>query len=180
MCAMALLGLAPLMAQDMTVTIADGVTVNPNMPFVNSNAKGWSQSIYTASMINLPAGGQITAIAYECAQLPTTAWEQPQVTIYMANTTMTAASSKTDWLQADTMTQVYSGTNAEATALGWHTITLTTPFEYTGGNLAIVVSKNGTAAVSALRYKVYNGDPAVTGSALHITATNTQPTGNGV
>ena len=180
MCAMALLGLAPLMAQDMTVTIADGATVNPNMPFVNSNAKGWSQSIYTASMINLPAGGQITAIAYECAQLPTTAWEQPQVTIYMANTSMTAAGSKTDWLQADTMTQVYSGTNAEATELGWHTITLTTPFEYTGGNLAIVVSKNGTAAVTALRYKVHNGDPAVTGSALHITATNTQPTGNGV
>ncbi len=179
MCALALLGLAPLKAQEMTVTIADGTTITPAMPFVNSNAKGWSQSIYTASMINLPSGGQITAIAYECAQLPTTDWTQPEVTIYMANTSMTAASSRTDWLQASTMTQVYNGTNAEATALGWHTITLTTPFEYTGGNLAIVVSKNGTAAVSALRYKTYSTDPAVTGSALYITGTNTQPTGNG-
>ena len=177
-CTLALMGLVPLKAQEMVVAIDGGATATPSMPFVNNNANGWSQSIYTASMINLPAGGTITAIAYECGQVPTTAWNQPQVTIYMANTSMTAAANNNDWLQASTMTQVYSGTNAEATAVGWHTITLSTPFEYTGGNLAIVISKNGATGTN-LRYKTYNGDPAVSGSALFKTGTSTQPTTTG-
>lgn len=161
-------------AQQYTITIDEGTVSAPTMPFVNSNAKGWSQTIYPAANLDFSVGGTITKIAYQCSQVAASAVTR-DVTIYMVNTAKSVASSNTDWIAVTSSDIVYHNASlTQPTATGWFEITLDTPFEYTGGNLAIIISSDGSAAATAQRYYV-NSTLFASGASLFKSGTSTLP-----
>ncbi|MBP3762576.1 MAG: fibronectin type III domain-containing protein [Bacteroidales bacterium] len=138
------------------VTIGTGATANANTPFGNSKAKAWTQSIYNASNFDLPAGGVISAIAFQSKAVPAT-FVAPNITIYMGTTTMDVTSTKSDWVPMSDLTEVYSGNEAQPLAAGWHTIELDTPYDYNGmENLVIAVLRDGASASSSMNYGFTN------------------------
>lgn len=163
------------------IEIDDGTVLNnPNMPFANGNADGWTQSIYPAAMINAPAGGTISAISFNCVQTPGSIATK-HTTIYMVNTSKTIATSQSDWIAVSASDKVYENNSfQQPTTTGWFTITLDNPFTYTGGNLAIIVSNDGTAATLTQRYKVYAvADGVTSGASLFKLGATTLPSTNG-
>ena len=99
---------------------------------IHSNwEKSFSEVIYLASELQ---PGVITSISYQyAAESPL---NDPSPIIYMAEVSRSSFSSSTDY-ETNNLTQVYSGA-AVTYNQGWVTITLTTPFTYTGsGNLLV-------------------------------------------
>lgn len=116
---------------------------------------GWQvipASVLSASGVS--TGANITSIAWEKGSVATmAAGRDATMIIRMKNSSATAASLTADWTTVTTgMTQVYSNANTvpPATA-GYWTLTLSAPFNYTGGALEIAVEwtiNTGTGSVS--------------------------------
>ena len=101
----------------------------------------YSQSIYLASEIN--ASGLITSIEwyYDGPGVSLLTNSSP-ITIYLAQTTKSVFTSLTDYIGYNGLTEVYVGP-ISASAPGWVTLQLTTPFQYDGiNNLAVAVVEN--------------------------------------
>ena len=115
-----------------TVTVGDENSALSNYGPVYSYYKNsFSEVVYLSSELQ---AGTIISISYQYAASEPLL--DPTPTIYMAEVSRTAFSSSTDWETA-TMTQVYSG-GSVTYSQGWVTISLTTPFEYSGtGNLVV-------------------------------------------
>lgn len=162
-----------------TVTSIEGTIAVPTVPFINTNADGWSQTIYTSDMIGgYTNGGTIYSISYNLSMAFATIGTQ-DVYIYMANTSKTKHNNNSDWVAIADLTQVYHNASfQQPTATGWFTITLDTPFEYTGGSLLICVAKDGTAAYANERYLSFNkvGTVTTTNASLFKTGVTTAPT----
>ncbi len=110
------------------------------------------QTIYRAEYLELPFGGTITDVAFNCGQLQSS-FSAPAVSIYMANTDrVPIMANKANWVSLDSLTLVYSGSGAQPTVTGWHNIHLDNAFAYDGSNLAIVVVRNGASASTNQRY----------------------------
>ena len=130
-------------SQGNDVTIGSGTSSTENVP-TNSNKKySLSQQIYSANVIG--GAGTITAVSFKvsnsCSATRT-------LEIYLAHTTKSSFSSKTEWVKQATTAKVFSGSVAFA-ASGWTTITLDTPFEYDGtSNLLLTVDDNTSSAIS--------------------------------
>jgi hypothetical protein len=95
---------------------------------------------YTAEADIFPSSsltyGTVTKIAYD--QISGSQSNVP-VKIYMMNTSATAFSSGSSWSSVISgATLVFSG-NVSFTSSGWKTITLTTPFNYSSGNLQVMI-----------------------------------------
>ena len=123
-----------------TVTVGDENSAITGYGPVNSFFNNsFSEVVYLSSELQ---AGTIISISYQYAASEPLL--DPAPTIYMAEVPRTAFSSSTDWETA-TMTQVYSGDNVTYSQ-GWVTISLTTPFEYSGtGNLVVEYnSQRGT------------------------------------
>jgi hypothetical protein len=114
------------------------------MPVSNYNFN-YSQQIITAGQYSSGGGtsGEITKIRYKINTVGTyTVWNNWR--IFMGNTTKTAFTSVTDWIPMSELEEVFNGDiiSVVPTAGQWIEITLTTPFEYTGGNFVIAIDEN--------------------------------------
>ena len=132
-----------------TITPVDGATSANRyavMTEAASNAYSLYQHIYAKSLIT--QGGSITAIQFEHNGAGGAA---TNMRVYIGETAKASFASTSDWVNTG-LTLVYSGTIT--TANSWYTITLSTPFCYTGSNnLIIVVQRiNGTYTTSAAHY----------------------------
>ncbi|NRD22307.1 fibronectin type III domain-containing protein [Winogradskyella litoriviva] len=123
------------------VTIGAGNLESENAPFEAYYGYSYSQTVYLASEIN--ASGNITDIQWYYSG--TTALPNSQeLVIYMAELPRTEYADTDDWEPIASFTQVYTGgITVTAGTEGWVTITLDTPFAYTGtDNLVIAVEEN--------------------------------------
>ena len=125
------------------VTAVAGETPTNLMPFNNGSRFSWNEMIFNANQIG--EAGIITALTVNC-NTPGTTMTLGTLKIYMANTTRTTHSSNKDWEAQQDLTLVYDGTDVTIGGSATQTFTLNTPFEYTGDNLVVVVSKSAAAA----------------------------------
>ena len=130
-------------------------------PFNNWYGCSWNQMIYPASLLGQE--GSITRLSFYCA-VPAVNFTQESVTIYMANTSMSAAPDNTSWVPQSDLQQVYHmDYYAHPTVSGWSEIILDNEFEYTGGNLAVIVAvENGYNYNGSLHYAFDVADPGAT------------------
>ncbi len=114
------------------VFIGDGTSAQ-RQPFGTYWGFEHSAALYTAAEIGMPAG-QITMLGWDCSG--TSAIVIPYK-LFLKNTTATEMTADT-WTNFSTdLTQVKEGSHTFDSS-GWHSFTLDTPFEYTGGNLFVV------------------------------------------
>jgi len=128
--------------EDVVMAVNGEATTNI-VPFNNGSRFSWNEMIFKADQVGDP--GIITALKVDCASSGAT-MTLSTLKIYMANTTRAAHSSNKDWTAQDDLTLVYDGTDVVIGGSSAQTITLNTPFEYTGENLVLVVSKSSAAA----------------------------------
>ena len=113
--------------------------------------------IYTATeLAAIPAGSMITQIEWQKSAGTITAPNNFE--ILLANNTATTLATGTTWgALTSGATSVYNNTSQGfmATAPGWETYTLTTPFIYTGGTLQVMTDhiKYGTASGAVNYYR---------------------------
>ena len=151
---------APLFATaQQVITYGSQGSSGNNAPFLNAYQKAITQQIYKSSYFNLPDGGTITKLGYNCAAATTSDFVAPHVIIYMGNTTRTnfVKNNLGTWFALSSLTKVYEGTGIQTNTTGWKDITLDTPFDYDGTNLVVVISKSGTV-YSDLTYYCTDGD----------------------
>lgn len=124
------------------VAIGSGDLQIENAPFEPYYGYSYTQTVYLSSEIN--ASGTITDIQWYYSGTSDLASSQDLV-IYMAESPRTEYASTTDWEPIASFTQVYAGgITVTAGVEGWVTLTLDTPFNYTGtNNLIIAVEENG-------------------------------------
>ena len=107
-----------------------------------------TQQIYTADEIGTP--GTITSIAFEYTN--TSSFSMSGVKLYMKNVSKNEFTSTTDMVQVSNSDLVWTGT-LSATAAGWVTITLTTPFEYDGVSNLLVCFYDATSGYPGSAFK---------------------------
>ena len=133
------------------VTIGSGTSTSQYLPTYVWFNYSLSQQIYTAAEVN--GAGTITAVSFYWygKSGSNTSSGARNLKIYMSHTTNSDLSSA--WIQESNNHLVYSGTQTFNT-VGWHTITLDTPFAYDGtSNLLLTVDDNtGSYTVSAKHY----------------------------
>ena len=96
-----------------------------------------TQQIYTAEEIGI-ASGEITNIAFKSSK---GGGYNRNISVYLSNTDKEYYSGNMDWvILTESDAAVFEGTVTTPTNGEWLTIELTTPFEYTGGNLAVTVN----------------------------------------
>ena len=125
----AVLSLTQMNAQ-VVLQLGNGTATQSSVPIAHYYRYGYSQAIYTSDELT---SGSISAIAYDYAYSTGCTVTS---TIYMGEVSKSSFSGGSDFLPLDSLTQVYQG--SVAFSQGWTTITLDTPFEYSGeGNLVI-------------------------------------------
>ncbi len=149
---MLILGLAFTVFGQTTVTIGTATTTTTYNPVYSYYGYNYTQQIYTAAEITaggVSAGDQITAIRFYWAGSGnlnnTGTW-----TVFLGNTAQTIFTGTTNWIPLASLTTVYNGAVVLPSSAGWMTITLTTPYIWTGGNLVVAIDENvagyGTSA----------------------------------
>ncbi len=113
-----------------TVFIGDG-TSSQRQPFGTLWGFEHSAALYTADEIGLQ--GMLSLIGWECANTSGTSIPY-KIWVKNTNATEIVADSWTNFVTD--LTLVKEGTHTFESS-GWHTFTLDTPFEYTGGNLIV-------------------------------------------
>ena len=135
------------------ITIGSGTDKSLYLPSYSYYNYSLSQQIYTAEELG-GASGSIGSIAFYNDGTTQTR----NLDIYMVNTSKASFTSNTDWITVTANDKVFSG-NVTLTVGTWTTITLTTPFEYSGGNIAIMVDDNTQSCSSSgqhVQCKVFN------------------------
>lgn len=124
-----------------------GVPTDKTMrhPFDLYNSNAAALNVYPAAEL-LGAKGNIKGITVPYSNDFKDALQVP-VKVYMANTDELAP---TTWLEQSAMTLVYDGTADFPTTANAAEITFVTPFDYTGGNLAVLT-------INTIGYGYYNG-----------------------
>ncbi len=87
-----------------------------------------------------PTSGEINKLKFRTATIGTVGnWSNWK--IFMGHTTLSQFASETSWIPVSQMQVVFEGTISPV-ANGWWEIVLTTPFQYTGGNIVIAIDEN--------------------------------------
>lgn len=125
------------------VQIGSGTTTTTYLPIYSCYNYSYSQQIYLGSELQNAGGGvgTINKIRFYYASGGTTFANWSDWTVYLGNTTKTVFANTTDWEPYENLTQVFTGTITPVTG-SWVEITLTTPYNYTGGNLIVAVDEN--------------------------------------
>ena len=118
------------------ITIGEGTTSNSYLPSYSLYNYSLTQQIYTADEIGIGATTFNSIAFYNSGSTKTRSYD-----MYLVNTDKETFSSTTDWITVTDADKVFSG-SVDMTAGTWTTITLDTPFGYTGGNLAIIMDDN--------------------------------------
>ena len=134
-----------------------------------------TQQIYTAKEIGI-ASGEITSIAFKSSK---GGGYDRNISVYLSNTDKEYYTGGMDWVvltEADAA--VFEGTVTTPTNGEWLTIELTTPFEYTGGNLAVTINdKTGSYGSYAqfIQWEAYStGKSETSPRALYATSWNSE------
>jgi len=155
-----------------TIQVGTGTSTSSYLPIYSCYVYNYSQQIYTGAEIAAAGGssGTISQVKfyYNSGGSNLSTWNN--WTLYLGNTTTNSFANSSSWIPVSALTQVYSGA-ITATAGGWVTINLTTPFNYTGGNLVVGIDENvsgysctatwnsfSSAAPSGFRSLVYYDD----------------------
>lgn len=122
------------------VSIGNGTSSSTYTPIVSNKSNSYSQSIYYISEIN--HSGTICKIALFYTVSPNSA--TLPLTILMGHTTQSSFSSNSSWINASSLSEVFSG-DYQFT-YGWNEITLHLPFAYNGTqNLVIAYYVQGAS-----------------------------------
>ncbi len=154
-----------------TVQIGTG-TSTQTYPFYMNWGYTRSASIYQSSEIN--ANGQILSLEW---YVSTAAATNCPIKIYLKTTTSSTFASGSTWASLISgATLVYDNTNSFST-VGWKLITLTTPFNYSSGNLMVLCEANygGTGISTYPSFQYTSTTPNYAHQYLY--ADNTPPTG---
>ena len=137
-----------------TIAVGNGSGNSSNIPTCAYYNYAISEQIYTASEIG--RAGTINSISFYC--LDNLRYSR-NFTVYLAHTSKSSFSSKTDWVTVSASDVVYSG-NCDIASLAWNTITFNTPFEYNGtDNLLVVIDDNsGSYQGSYAKYRTHTTD----------------------
>jgi len=131
-----------------------------------------SASLYTSAEI--AKFGSISKLGWYPTVTTTT---NVPVKIYIKTTTATTLTASTWATAISGATLVYSGTMAGTTANAWKEFTLSTAFNYTSGNLLVLVETNyggaGTGASTGAKVRY----TSKTNCHMYVRADNTAPTG---
>jgi C1A family cysteine protease len=153
-----------------TVTIGSGTSYQ-RQPFGMYYGYERSAAIYTSAEIGNT--GIISSLAFKVATAKTSS---ASVKIYIKTTTATTITAGTWASQISGATTVYTGT-LSFSATGWKTITLSTPFNYTGNNLLVLIETNyGGTGTSSYPYFYYT---SATSKHEYWCQDNSAPTGSG-
>ena len=112
-------------------TIGTGTSTSSYFPTYSLYNYTLTQQIYLASDFSGVSGGQIEEIGIQMSAVPVAR----NIEIYMTNTSATNVSSAFIPIAASDL--VWSGSTTGNIAAGWNNITLTTPFNYSGGNILV-------------------------------------------
>jgi len=132
-----------LMLGIISTSFADVITIGSGTSYTYEPIASYygyhrSACIYTAGEIG--GSGTITTISYKAYNTNSTSIP---IKIYMKMTTAATLSPAQNWGTLTTgLTPIYNATFSGTTAGAWKTITLTTPFSYTGNNLMILIESN--------------------------------------
>ena len=134
------------------ITVANAETQTTT----TSYCPGYSTYNYSASEVLVPGAaleeiGTIYSMQFKPASTSAgTYFDNCQV--YLANTTLDDLSA--GWVQDSTLHLVYTG-NLNYTTTDWQTITFDTAFNYTGGNLIVLVIRNHGSWSSGSSFAAY-------------------------
>ncbi len=126
-------------------TIGTGTSTSSYFPSYSMYNYSLTQQIYLATDFSAVAGGQIEHIGIQMSAVPVAR----NIEIYMTNTSATNVSSA--FIPIAESDLVWSGSTTGNIAAGWNDITLTTPFNYSGGNI-LVTFRDMTGSWSSGNY----------------------------
>lgn len=130
--------------QGQTVTIGSGISVTYENPLNVNWGYNYTQQIYTGAEISaggVVSGQEITAIRFYWNGNGNLTNSNTWV-VYLGNTAQSIFANATNWVPSTSLTQVYNGGVALPGAAGWMTITLATPYIWTGGNIVVAIDEN--------------------------------------
>lgn len=134
-----------LMAACTNVTVGTGSSTGYYTPLNNFYNYSLTEMIFLSSEIGRTDGGTIEKIGFQYGYT-TGMSSKTNVKIYMANTTRSSfASGAVSECVTTGLTLVYSGALNCSGSGTWNDFTLSTPFNYSGGNLLVVVDDNSGA-----------------------------------
>jgi hypothetical protein len=142
-------------------------------PITSCYGYSYSQSIYPAATLTaagLVAGSTIKSISYNVTTAIADGTSNSWV-VYAGNTAQSSFTSTTNWVTAANLTQVFNGT-VTLSSTGWKTITFTTPFVWTGGNLVIGVDENQASFTCSALFQYTTG---ATNSSIRYYSDTTNP-----
>ncbi|MCA0152494.1 T9SS type B sorting domain-containing protein [Winogradskyella vincentii] len=136
------------------VAIGSGNLQGENAPFEAYYGYSYAQTVYLASEIN--ASGDITDIQWYYSGTSDLANSQDLI-IYMAESTRTEFANTDDWEPLTSLTQVYAGGITVTPGVeGWVTLTLDTPFTYSGTDNLIIAVEENSAGYDSFGDDFYN------------------------
>ncbi|WP_411894072.1 gliding motility-associated C-terminal domain-containing protein [Winogradskyella sp. A2] len=136
------------------VAIGSGNLQGENAPFEAYYGYSYAQTVYLASEIN--ASGDITDVQWYYSGTSDLANSQDLI-IYMAESTRTEFATTDDWEPSTSLTQVYAGGITVTPGVeGWVTLTLDTPFSYTGTDNLIIAVEENSAGYDSFGDDFYN------------------------
>ena len=139
----AVLSLTQMNAQ-VVLQLGNGTATQSSVPISHYYKYGYSQAIYTSDELT---PGSISAIAYDYAYSTGCTVTS---TIYMGEVSKSFFLGSSDFFPLDSLTQVYQG--SVAFSQGWTTITLDTPFEYSGEGNLVIAYLNTTGSYAGMNY----------------------------
>ena len=136
----------------MTIPIGESCSGEDIIPVNTFYNYGYSQTIFTSDEL---VAGEITSISYKYNDnLPATVSSQ----IYLGEVSRNMFANNSDFVSADSLTQVFSGNVVFNN--GWVTITFDTPFDYSGESNLVVAYLNNSGAMTD-GYRMFNTCPVV-------------------
>ena len=123
-----------------TFTVADGDVTNSYVPVYGWNTDRFlrEQIIYPASILTSLVGSNISSMTFYLSTPPSSSWGSV-FNVSLGVTASSAFNSNTEYFLTDATTVLYTGTltvNSNNTM----TVTFSSPFFYTGGNLLLDIS----------------------------------------
>lgn len=134
------------------VTVGTGSTTNSYLPFYGFYGFGYSQQIYDAAELNIPAG-PITEISFYCSSAPSDNQKTGNIRIWLANTTKSTFANNTDYIDPSTLTQVVYVSGIHPYSEGWNTFTFDQPFMYDGTSNLVVAYYEGYTGYSSMSFR---------------------------
>ena len=133
------------------VTVGTGSTTNSSLPFYGYYNYTYSQQIYDASELNIPAG-PITSISFDCTTVPSNNDRTGDIRIWLANTTKSTFANNTDYIDPATLTQVVLVSGVHPFVSGWNTFTFDQPFMYDGTSNLVVAYYEGYSGYASMSF----------------------------